>query len=123
MTTTLISGAFFGIGLEVVKQFASAEDVIVLTARSEDKLYELTKELLQSHKVTVTVTKSNLSKLDEGERLYDCRHDRGIEIGIVVNKAGYEGYRKNADVVIPDWQNRLMKTGIGSDSRTRKTVK
>jgi len=71
----------------------------------------------------VTVIKIDLSKLDEGERLYDCRHDRGIEIGTVVNKAGYEGYRKNADLVIPGWQNRLMETGIGSDSRTRKTVK
>jgi len=45
MTTTLITGAFSGIGLELAKQFASAEDLIVLTARSEDKLYELTKEL------------------------------------------------------------------------------
>jgi len=124
MTTTLITGAFSGIGLELAKQFATAGHAIVLTARSEAKLNELAKELQQSHKVTVTVIKSDLSKLDEGERLYDCRHDSGIEIDTVVNKAGYEGYRKNTDVVIPGWKNRLMVTGIASLPRfaTRKIV-
>jgi len=71
MTTTLITGAFSGIGLELAKQFASAEDAIVLTARSEDKLYVLTKELSQSHGGTVIVIKSDLWKRDEGEQLYD----------------------------------------------------
>jgi len=41
-----------------------------------------------------------------------------------VAKAGYEGYRKNEDVVIPGWRNRLMVTGIGFLPRfaTRKIV-
>ena len=114
MITTLITGASSDIGLELAKQFAAVRDGIVLTARSEDKLDELAKEFQQSQKVTVTVIKSELSKPDEGERLYDCRHDRGIESDTVVNKAGYQGHRKNANLVIPEWKNRLMLTDIGS---------
>ena len=43
MTTTLITGASSGMGLELAKQFAAGGDDIVLTARSEDKLNELAK--------------------------------------------------------------------------------
>ncbi|QEF96738.1 putative oxidoreductase [Stieleria maiorica] len=41
-----------------------------------------------------------------------------------VAKAGYAGYRKNEDVVIPGWRNRLMTTGVGFLPRvaTRKIV-
>jgi len=41
-----------------------------------------------------------------------------------VAKAGYEGYCKNADVVIPGWKNRLLVTGVGflPRSATRKIV-
>ncbi len=41
-----------------------------------------------------------------------------------VAKAGYEGYRKNADVIIPGWKNRLLVTSIGFLPRfaTRKMV-
>jgi len=41
-----------------------------------------------------------------------------------VAKVGYEGYRKNEDIVIPGWKNRLMVTGIGFLPRlaTRKIV-
>lgn len=41
-----------------------------------------------------------------------------------VAKAGYEGYRKNADVIIPGWKNRLIVTSIGFLPRfaTRKMV-
>jgi len=41
-----------------------------------------------------------------------------------VAKAGYDGYRKNLDVVIPGWQNRMMVSGIGFLPRfaTRKMV-
>jgi len=41
-----------------------------------------------------------------------------------VAKAGCRGYRKNADVVIPGWTNRLIVTGIGFLPRfaTRKIV-
>jgi len=41
-----------------------------------------------------------------------------------VAKAGYAGYRKNKDVVIPGWKNRLMVAGVGFLPRfvTRKIV-
>lgn len=41
-----------------------------------------------------------------------------------VAKAGYAGYRRNDDIVIPGWKNRLMVTGVGLLPRiaTRKLV-
>jgi len=41
-----------------------------------------------------------------------------------VAEAGYQGYRRNADVIIPGWRNRLMVTGVGFLPRfaTRKIV-
>jgi len=100
MTTTLITGASSGIGLELAKQFADVGDDIVLTARSEDKLNELAKDLRQSHNVTMTVITSDLSKRDEVDRLCDRMHDRGIEIDTVVNNAGFGALGKFSELSV-----------------------
>ena len=69
MTTTLITGASSGIGLELAKLFAARGDDVVLTARSEDKLNAIASDLQRDHNITATVLSGDLSKLDEVDRL------------------------------------------------------
>jgi hypothetical protein len=122
MNTTLITGASSGIGLELAKQFAAAGDDVVLTARSEDKLNELAKDLQQTHNVTATVFTSDLSKLDQVERLCDRLHDRGIEIDTVVNNAGFGALGKFAELPVDRQTDMLMVNVVALTRLTRKLL-
>ncbi len=122
MTTTLITGASSGIGLELAKQFAAGGDDVVLTARSEDKLNELANELQQSRNVTATVIPSDLSKLDQVDRLCDRLHDRGIEIDTVVNNAGFGALGKFTELSVDRQTDMLMLNVVALTRLTRKLL-
>ncbi|MDZ4848428.1 MAG: SDR family oxidoreductase [Pirellulaceae bacterium] len=122
MTTTLITGASSGIGLELAKLFAASGDDVVLTARSEDKLNELANDLQQSYKVTVTVIPSDLSKVNEVDRLYDRMHDRGMEIDTVVNNAGFGALGKFAELCVDRQTDMLMVNVVALTRLTRKLL-
>ena len=122
MTTTLITGASSGIGLELAKQFAAGGDDVVLTARSEDKLNKLANELQQFHNVTATVILSDLSKLDHVDRLWDHLQDRRIEIDTVVNNAGFGALGKFAELCVDRQTDMLMVNVVALTRLTRKLL-
>ena len=49
---------------------------------------------------------------DSGMGKLDMFSSRAMSAAAVA-KAGYDGYRKNEDVVIPGWKNRLIVTSVG----------
>lgn len=87
MATALITGASSGIGLELAKIFASNKINLVLVARSENKLIELSKEL-QLQGVTVYVLSKDLSDYNSAKEIYDWCNQQGIQIDYLVNNAG-----------------------------------
>ena len=122
MTTTLITGASSGIGLELAKQFAVGGDNVVLTARSEDKLNDIASEIQQSHNVTATVIPSDLSKLDQVDRLCDRLRDLGIEVDTVVNNAGFGALGKFAELSVDRQTDMLMVNVVALTRLTRKLL-
>jgi len=122
VTTTLITGASSGIGLELIKQFAAGGDNVVLTARSEDKINEQSNELHQLHSVIVTVNPSDLSNVAEVDRLCDSIRDRGIEIDTVVNNAGFDALGKFAELSIDRQTDMLMVNVVALTRLTRKLL-
>jgi len=122
MTTTLITGASSGIGLELAKQFAAGGDNVVLTARSEDKLNDIASEIQQSHNVTATVIPSDLSKLDQVDRLCDRLRDLGIEVDTVVNNAGFGALGKFAELSVDRQTDMLMVNVVALTRLTRKLL-
>jgi len=108
MSTTLITGASSGIGLELAKQFAAGGYDVVLTARSEDKLNDLAKHLRATHGITATVIPSDLSGLDQIDLLCEQLKERRIEIDTLVNNAGFGALGKFAELSIDRQINMLM---------------
>jgi len=86
--TALITGASGGIGLELARLFAADGHDLVLVARSEDKLRALADELAQTG-VKVTVLPFDLSRPEAPNRLFVELANRGIELGYLVNNAGF----------------------------------
>lgn len=88
MATALITGASLGIGLEFARTFAAAKNDLVLVARSEDKLKDLSIELQQAFGITVKIIVADLSNMEEVQKVYDVCKAENISINYLVNNAG-----------------------------------
>lgn len=86
---TLITGASGGIGMELAKIMAERGHSLVLAARSEASLNNLKNEILNSYNVDIQVLIADLSKPHSASMLFFEIENRGIEIEILVNNAGF----------------------------------
>ncbi|WP_223588805.1 SDR family NAD(P)-dependent oxidoreductase [Neobacillus bataviensis] len=84
--TALITGATSGLGYEFVKLFANDGYNLVLVARDEEKL----KEIKQSYsQLEVTVIPKDLSVIGASKEVFTEIENRGIDIDVLVNNAGF----------------------------------
>jgi short-subunit dehydrogenase len=89
MTTALITGASSGIGEAFARRLAADGYDLFLVARSEDKLSILCNELKTTHAVKADFLSIDLSKNDSDSALFGETEHRGVEIGLLVNNAGF----------------------------------
>lgn len=85
----LITGASSGIGSDLARVFAREGHSLVLTARSQVRLDALAGEIRGSSKVEVVVVPADLSQPGAAERLAALLGDKNIEVGTLVNNAGF----------------------------------
>jgi hypothetical protein len=86
--TVLITGASSGIGRELAKVYAGEGWDLVLSARRTNKLEELGRELSAAGSVS-TVIPADLTDPGAPERIYDDITNRGIQIDLLINNAGF----------------------------------
>ncbi|NVM02975.1 MAG: SDR family oxidoreductase [Candidatus Helarchaeota archaeon] len=92
--SALITGASSGIGYEFVKLFAKDGANLIITARSEERLLNIKREIENKHKVSVLVLAKDLSRSEAPEEICNQLGDKGIPVDILVNNAGV-GYLGN----------------------------
>ena len=102
MATALITGASSGIGLELARIFAENGVDVILSARSEDKLQALAKEVMATHNVKAEVIACDLSEVGAAQSLYDAVKSRGLGVDYLVNNAGFGVYGAFQDTA---WQD------------------
>lgn len=83
----LITGASSGIGAEFAERLGEMGFNLILTARREDRLNELSDKIKKSKSVDVQIVKAGLSYEDEVYRLIEEVGDK--EVGMLINNAGY----------------------------------
>jgi short-subunit dehydrogenase len=89
MTTALITGASSGIGEAFARRLAADGYDLFLVARSGDKLKSLCSELTTKHSINAGFFAIDLSNNDSDAALFSETERRGIEIGLLVNNAGF----------------------------------
>jgi len=96
----LVTGASSGIGREFARQLAARGMHLVLTARREDLLEELSGELDTRHGTKTLVFAGDLADDTFPRALYDNIREQGITIQVLVNNAGvgHVGTIQEADV-------------------------
>jgi len=85
----LVTGASAGIGAEFCRQLAARGYNLVLVSRREDRLKQLASELQRDFGVECTSFGSDLSMPGAGSILAARLREAGIEIGFLVNNAGF----------------------------------
>ena len=82
----LVTGASAGIGAEFARALARDGLSLVLTARREDRLAELARELETNHRVATRVIAADLSRSEDVDRLAAAVSD--LDVAVLVNNAG-----------------------------------
>jgi uncharacterized protein len=90
--TALITGASFGIGLELARIFAREGYNLVLVARSADKLRQLASELEKAHGTRSLILAVDLTDPGAPAYVLDQTTRADIQIDVLVNNAGFGQY-------------------------------
>ena len=88
----LITGASAGIGVAFARELALGGTKLVLTARRKDRLDALAKELAATCKVQTEVFPADLADLNAPEEIFAFTQQKGIEIDLLINNAGFGHY-------------------------------
>lgn len=89
MTTTVITGASSGIGLELARLAAAAGRDLVLIARSADKLEALAGELSAAHGVVARALPADLTDAAAPATIEAALAADGVTVDELVNNAGF----------------------------------
>ena len=95
--TALITGASFGIGLELARIFAREGHNLVLVARSADKLRQLASELEKAHGTRSLILATDLTEPGAAAYVLDQTTRANIRVDVLVNNAGFGQYGLFAD--------------------------
>ncbi|MDZ8051824.1 MAG: SDR family NAD(P)-dependent oxidoreductase [Aulosira sp. ZfuVER01] len=92
MPTALITGASSGIGKAFAQQLAARNTNLVLVARSQEKLHQLTKELQENYNIQVEVIVKDLTETHAAQEVFDVTQAKGLTIDLLINNAGFGDY-------------------------------
>lgn len=90
--TALITGASFGIGLELARIFAREGHNLVLVARTGDRLRQLAGELEKNHSTRSLILAADLTEPGAPAYVLDQTTRAGIAVDFLVNNAGFGQY-------------------------------
>src|SRR5229473_4354605 len=88
----LITGASAGIGVALAKELATGGTNLVLTARRKDRLEESGRTLSTTYKISTEVFPADLADSNAPERIFAFTKEKGIEIDLLINNAGFGQY-------------------------------
>jgi hypothetical protein len=91
-STALVTGASAGIGREIARALAARGHGVTLVARRAQRLEELAAQLRAEHGIRAEVIPTDLASADACERLVAEVANRGLNVEILVNNAGFGIY-------------------------------
>src|SRR5262249_4843099 len=89
MNVTLITGASSGIGEAFARALATRGNNLLLVARSEDRLMRLCSELGRTNSIHCQYVVLDLSAPESPAKLFAETKNRGLEIDLLINNAGF----------------------------------
>jgi uncharacterized protein len=88
----VVTGASAGIGRALAQELARGGTNLVLTARRKDKLEALSRELQAKCGIQTEIAVADLAQTSAPDEIYRFTSGKGLEIGLLVNNAGFGQY-------------------------------
>jgi len=88
----LVTGASAGIGVALAEELVLGGTNLVLTARRKDRLEALARRLSPTYKIQTEILPADLTDPSAPEKIFAFTHDKGIEIDLLINNAGFGKY-------------------------------
>lgn len=95
--TVLVTGASGGLGPELARCFAKDGCDVILTARSEQALCDIAAQFAADYGITATPIAVDLSHPDGVDALLNAVKERGLQVDVLVNNAGFGDFGPFAD--------------------------
>ena len=90
--TALVTGASSGIGMELARILAREGHNLLITARREDRLSELKKEIEAEFDVDVRTFATDLAENNAPREVFDFAKNHSLTVDVLVNNAGIGDY-------------------------------
>ena len=118
----LVTGATAGIGLDIAKELAKKGHNIILTARREDRLKDISAQLIEDFDIHCDYVAADLSDINAPESIYRFCSDRQYSVEILVNNAGYSINKKFHETPEEEEEKFLRVLGISVIALTKKFI-
>ena len=115
----LITGASAGIGRELAQAFAARGHDLILTARNEEALAALARDLVARRAVKAKTMPADLSLPGAAEAMVEALEEAGLAIDILVNNAGVAAEGDLARISHDDCLRLLQVNVVALTSLTR----
>ena len=99
--TALVTGGSAGLGVEFADRLAARGADVIVVARREERLREVVATLAKDHGVEADFVAMDLARPEAAAELYDEVRQRGYEIDILINNAGFGIWGKFLET---DWE-------------------
>ncbi len=109
MNFALITGASSGIGYSMAIEFAKHKHNIILTARSENKLKELSAKLEKTYNIETLVIPIDLSECQAPEEIFKIINRKSITVEYLINNAGFVVFGRFAET---NWDRELSMLNL-----------
>ena len=110
-STCLVTGASAGIGAEIARELAKRGRGLTLVARRKDRLAELASELADRHGVRAETVACDLSSAAARRRMTKTIADRGLQVDVLVNNAGFGSAGRFQELDAED-ELRMVRTNV-----------
>lgn len=97
----LVTGASAGIGKAFAESLAAGGADLVLTARRAERLEQLAQALTARHGIRTEVCVSDLAEGAGPQQIFSFTEQKGIEIELLVNNAGFGSYGEFTSANLP----------------------
>ncbi len=107
----LITGASSGIGACFARALAGRGQNIVLVARSRNRLEAIRTEIAAKNQVSIEIVEMDLSIPEAAARLVALLKERGIDVSLLVNNAGFGEHGEFAELPLAR-QSEMLRLNI-----------